>query len=187
MLAINSCWLTNSYSYGISYTRAIQKVRNVLECKKTKYKKNIVLHTCKRETNILLFYGHHTNSDTYHSGIQALKFLCHRILSPVLSSLATIMAIVFWDRQSVLFIDFLERGGTISSERYCQTLQNLWRAIQNKRRGKLSSKILFLHDNARPYTANLTQKLLNSFNWKIFPHPHYSSDLAFNFKDFAFI
>lgn len=89
-----------------------------------------------------------------------------------------IMATVFWDRQGVLLIDFLERGATINSERYCQTLRNLRRAVQNKRRGKLTSKILFLHDNARPHTANRTKELLNSFKWEIFPHPPYSPDLA---------
>ena len=89
-----------------------------------------------------------------------------------------IMATVFWDRQGVLLIDFLERGATINSERYCQTLQNLRRAVQNKRRGKLSSKILLVHDNARPHTANRTQELLSSFDWEVFPHPPYSPDLA---------
>lgn len=89
-----------------------------------------------------------------------------------------IMATVFWDRQGVLLIDFLERGATINSDRYCQTLRKLRRAVQNKRRGKLSSKILFFHDNARPHTANRTAELLDSFKWEIFPHPPYSPDLA---------
>lgn len=89
-----------------------------------------------------------------------------------------IMATVFWDRQGVLLIDFLERGATINSERYCETLRNLRREIQNKRRGKLSARIFFLHDNARPHTANRTQELLDSFKWQVFPHPPYSPDLA---------
>ncbi|GFW79368.1 mariner Mos1 transposase [Trichonephila clavipes] len=83
-----------------------------------------------------------------------------------------------WDRQGVLLIDFLEPGATINSERYCQTLRNLRRTVQNKRRGKLTSIIFFLHDNARPHTANCTQELLNSFKWEVFPHPPYSPDLA---------
>uniref|UniRef100_A0A8C5RKU3 Transposase n=1 Tax=Laticauda laticaudata TaxID=8630 RepID=A0A8C5RKU3_LATLA len=78
----------------------------------------------------------------------------------------------------VLLIDFLEHGATINSVRYCETLQKLRKAIQNKRRGKLSSKILFLHDNARPHTANRTREVLNAFKWEIFPHPPYSPDLA---------
>lgn len=89
-----------------------------------------------------------------------------------------IMATVFWDRKGVLLVDFLERGTTINSARYSQTLENLRRAIQNKRRGKLSSQILFLHDNARPHTANRTREVLDAFKWEVFPHPPYSPDLA---------
>ncbi|GFV99419.1 mariner Mos1 transposase [Trichonephila clavipes] len=98
---------------------------------------------------------------------------CLQTLSP-----KKIMATVFRDRQGVLLIDFFERGATMNSERYCQTSCNLRRTVQNKRRGKLMSKILFLHDNARPPTANCSQELLNSFKWEVFPHPPYSPDLA---------
>ncbi|GFV93594.1 mariner Mos1 transposase [Trichonephila clavipes] len=83
-----------------------------------------------------------------------------------------------WDKQGVLLIGFLECGASINSEWFCQTLCNLRRAVQNKRRGKLTSKILFLHDNARPHTANYTQELFNSFKWEVFSHPPFSPDLA---------
>ena len=53
------------------------------------------------------------------------------------------LATFFWDREGVLLVDFLERGSTINCERYCETMKKLRRAIQNKRRGKLSSKVLF--------------------------------------------
>jgi len=88
------------------------------------------------------------------------------------------MATVFWDNEGVILVDILERGSTINAQRYCETLQKLRRAIQNKRRGKLSRQILFLHDNARPHTANRTQQLLNDFGWEKFNHPPYSPDLA---------
>ena len=42
------------------------------------------------------------------------------------------------------------------------------RAIQNKRRGKLSCKVLFFHDNALPHTANRTRELLDHFGWEVF-------------------
>lgn len=42
----------------------------------------------------------------------------------------------------------------------------------------LSSKILLIHDNARPHTANVTREVLESFKWELFPHPPYSPDLA---------
>ena len=45
------------------------------------------------------------------------------------------------------------------------------------RRGKLSRKIVLLHDNARPHTARQTQALLRE-QWDIFEHPLYSPDVA---------
>ncbi|GBL99161.1 hypothetical protein AVEN_64149-1 [Araneus ventricosus] len=71
-----------------------------------------------------------------------------------------LIATGFGDMNGVLLIYFLDCGSTINSEIYCDILQKLRRAIQIKRRGKLSSKDLFLHHNAHPHTANRTQKLL---------------------------
>ncbi|MGR0227456.1 hypothetical protein [Klebsiella pneumoniae] len=39
----------------------------------------------------------------------------------------------------MLLIDFLPQGETINANRYCETLKKLRRAIQNKRRGMLTS------------------------------------------------
>ncbi|GBO24674.1 Histone-lysine N-methyltransferase SETMAR, partial [Araneus ventricosus] len=64
-----------------------------------------------------------------------------------------LMVTVFWDAQGFLLIEFMTRGTTINSEVYCRTLKKLKRAIQNKRRGLLSSGVVLLHDNARPHTA----------------------------------
>ena len=88
------------------------------------------------------------------------------------------MATVFWDDKGILLVDFLERGRTINGERYQETLTNLRRAIQNRRRGKLSKGVLLLHDNARPHTARATANLIESFGWFCLPHPPYSPDLA---------
>ena len=54
-----------------------------------------------------------------------------------------IMATVFWDRKWLLPIGFLERGLTINTDAYCETVRKLRRAIQNKRREMLSSGIVF--------------------------------------------
>jgi [histone H3]-lysine36 N-dimethyltransferase SETMAR len=93
-------------------------------------------------------------------------------------SVKKIMATVFWDKKGVLFIDFLERGKTINANAYCDTLIKLRRAIQNKRRGLLSTGIVLLHDNARPHTADRTVQLLQKFHWEIFDHAPYSPNLA---------
>jgi hypothetical protein len=48
--------------------------------------------------------------------------------------------------------DYRPNVQTINSKVYCDNLQRLSRAIQNKRRGLLSSSVVLLH-NARPHTA----------------------------------
>uniref|UniRef100_A0A0A9YJU3 Mariner Mos1 transposase n=2 Tax=Lygus hesperus TaxID=30085 RepID=A0A0A9YJU3_LYGHE len=94
------------------------------------------------------------------------------------NSAGKVMATVFWDNQGILLIDNLERGTTINADRYCEVLEKLRAAIKRKRPGKLSKKVLFFHDNARPHSANVTKELLRKFDWDIFPHPPYSPDLA---------
>lgn len=89
-----------------------------------------------------------------------------------------IMATVFWDHKGVLLLEFMQPGTTINAESYCETLRRLRRAIQNKRRGLLTSGVVLLHDNARPHSARVTQELLGQFHWDVFSHPPYSPDLA---------
>ena len=50
-----------------------------------------------------------------------------------------IMCTIFWDRQGVQLIEFLPQGTKINSAVYCETLEKLKRAIENKRRGKLGA------------------------------------------------
>lgn len=40
---------------------------------------------------------------------------------------------IFWDRQGVLFVDFLPQGCTINTDMYCKTLKKLHHTIQKKR------------------------------------------------------
>jgi len=93
-------------------------------------------------------------------------------------SAGKVMATVFWDRKGVLLVDFLPKGETINSERYCETLTKLRRAIQNKRRGRLTKGVVLLHDNARVHVSRQTTAKLEEFGWDIFGHPPYSPDLA---------
>jgi hypothetical protein len=65
-------------------------------------------------------------------------------------------------------------GDNVMSE----TLNKLWRSIQNKRRGMLTKGVVLLHDNARPHIAARTNASTKLFNWEIFDHPPYSPDLV---------
>lgn len=96
----------------------------------------------------------------------------------VTQSARKIMATVFWDRKGVLLIEFMPTGTTINSASYCETLENLRKAIKNRRPGMLTKGVRLLHDNARPHVARNTKALLDKFGWDILPHPPYSPDLA---------
>jgi len=82
-----------------------------------------------------------------------------------------IVCTVFWDRQSVLLVEFLPQGTTINSAVYCEMLKKLRHAIQNKRCGMLSATTLLLHDNAWLHSAAQTQGLITSFKWEQMDHP----------------
>ena len=81
------------------------------------------------------------------------------------------MAAVFWNRKGILLTEFMAPGTTITSEVYCETLNKLWRSIQNKRRRMLTKGVVLLHDNAWPHTVASTNALIKLFNWEIFDHP----------------
>jgi len=58
------------------------------------------------------------------------------------------MASVFWDAEGVLFIDYLEKGKTITGEYYSNLLTRLDKKICEKRPGlqkKKSSFIMTMH------------------------------------------
>jgi histone-lysine N-methyltransferase SETMAR len=83
---------------------------------------------------------------------------------------------VFWDSQRVYVTEFLEAGKTVNSARYIETIKNLrWRVCQV--RGS-ASRILFLHDNARPHTARATIDALETLKFEVLSHPPYSPDLV---------
>ena len=89
------------------------------------------------------------------------------------SSARKVMCTVFWDRWGIILVDFPTRDETVNAQRYCETLQNLRRTIQNKRRGVLCAGVVLLHDNARPHTARRTTHL-QEFSWEMFDHPPYA-------------
>ena len=88
------------------------------------------------------------------------------------------MAIVFWDSQGVILVDFLPKGETINSEVYIETLRKLKAKIRHVRPNLDMANVLLQHDNARPHTSIRTMEAITSFGWTVIPHPPYSPDLA---------
>jgi histone-lysine N-methyltransferase SETMAR len=79
------------------------------------------------------------------------------------SSAGKVMLTCFWDEEGVILEEYAQKGETITKERYFDTLIKLCAALKEKRRGKLSSGIVLLHDNAPAHRAHLITNLLDDF------------------------
>jgi len=84
------------------------------------------------------------------------------------------LASIFWDQNGILLIDYLPKGQTINAEYYSSLLVHL----KEKRRGKVTKGVLFLHDNAPAHRALATQKKPAYLGYQCLDHPPYSPDLA---------
>ena len=73
-------------------------------------------------------------------------------------------------------IEFLEVGNTVNSARYIETIKNLRRRVCRVRGS--TSRILLLHDSARPHTFRATFEALETLKFEVLSHPPYSPDLA---------
>ena len=87
-----------------------------------------------------------------------------------------VLLCIWWDQKGVLHYELLPRNQTITAEVYCQQLQGLKNAIQEKRTGM--RHVILLHDNARPHVARATKRVIEELGWQVLPHPPYSPDLA---------
>ena len=85
-----------------------------------------------------------------------------------------ILASVFWDAQSMLFIDYLEKGRTINSEYYIALLVLLKEEITKKKTAaKEEEKVLFTKTMHRVTSRsqqwqNYIDCILNCFRWTLF-------------------
>ena len=75
-------------------------------------------------------------------------------------SAGKVLALIFWDQDGILLIDYLPKGQTINSEYYSSLLVQLTGILKEKRRGKVTKWVLFLHDNVPAHRALATQKKL---------------------------
>ena len=69
------------------------------------------------------------------------------------------MLTVFFDNQVVVYAEFMPKKTTINAAAYCETLTRLRKAIKDKKPGKLSKKLVLLHDEATPHSACVTRDL----------------------------
>jgi hypothetical protein len=66
------------------------------------------------------------------------------------------MATVIWDCEGLLLREFLPPKTTLSSDKYCETLEKFREAIKRKRPGRLTAGVRLLRDGARPHTSAQT-------------------------------
>ena len=78
----------------------------------------------------------------------------------------------------MLLIDYLSKGQTINAEYYSFLLVQLKYIVKEKRRGKITKWVLFLHDNAPTHRTLETQKKLACLGFQCLDHPPCSPDLA---------
>jgi hypothetical protein len=89
------------------------------------------------------------------------------------------MVSVFWDAEGILFIDYLEKGKTITREYYSNLLTRLYKKIREKRPGSQKKKIIFNQDHATAHKSVLAMGKLRELHYELLEHPHYTpQDLA---------
>jgi histone-lysine N-methyltransferase SETMAR len=81
---------------------------------------------------------------------------------------------LFWDQDGILENDYLPMYQTINAEYYSSLLVEL----KEKRLGKVSNVVLFLHNNAPAHRALATQKKLAYLGFQCLDNASYSPDLA---------
>jgi len=96
----------------------------------------------------------------------------------VQKSTGKVLASIFWDQDGIFLIHYLPKGQTINEEYYSFLLVQLKDILKEKRRGKVTKGVLFLHDNALAQWALATQKKLAYLGFQSFDHQPYSPDLA---------
>jgi hypothetical protein len=94
----------------------------------------------------------------------------------VQKSAGNVLASIFWDKDGILRIDYLPKGQTINAEYYSSLLVQLKDILKKKRSGKVTKRVLFLHDNAPAHRAFATQKKLAYLGFQSLDHSPYSPD-----------
>jgi hypothetical protein len=80
----------------------------------------------------------------------------------------------------ILLVEFLNRGATVNSERYAQTLSKLKQRIRRFEPNRKMNQVLFVRDNAKPHTDLCTTGAIATMVCTVLPHPPYYS-LFFHF------
>ena len=78
------------------------------------------------------------------------------------------MATVFWDKDGIILLDYLEGQKPIIASYYKEVLRKLKTAFAKKQQGNLHCQILFHHENAQHTWPRLKRQFYESFAGKSF-------------------
>jgi len=92
----------------------------------------------------------------------------------VQKSAGKVLASIFWGFNGILLIDYLQKSRTINAEYYSFVLVQLKDNLEEKRSGKFTKGVLFLHDNALAHREIATEKKLAYLGFHCLDHPPYS-------------
>ena len=96
----------------------------------------------------------------------------------VQKSAGKVLVSIFQDQDGILLIHYLPKCQTINAEYYSSLLVQLKDILKEKRRGKVTNGVLFLHDNAPANRTLAIQKKLAYLGFQCLDHPLYSRDLT---------
>lgn len=93
-------------------------------------------------------------------------------------SAGKVLASIFWDAHGIIFIDYLQKGTTVTGEYYAALLDKLNDEIKHKRPHLAKKKVLYHQDNAPSHTSLKAMAKLDQLRFQLVAHPPYSPDLA---------
>src|SRR6266704_7088433 len=89
-----------------------------------------------------------------------------------------VMALVFWDKLTILLIKFFQIGSNMTGSKYAEVLGNLRQAIRQKREGMWKKGVYLLHDDTPCHTSRVSQNAIRELGFMELNHFPYSPDLA---------
>ncbi|GFU19770.1 histone-lysine N-methyltransferase SETMAR [Trichonephila clavipes] len=100
------------------------------------------------------------------------------VAKPGLTAMKVLLCI-WWDWKRIIQYELLPYDQTLNSDLYCQQLDRLKLAIDQKRPELANRRgVVFHQDNARPHTSVVTRQKIWEFGWEVLMHPPYSPDLV---------
>ena len=88
------------------------------------------------------------------------------------------MMMIFWDKDGVPLTEYLPRGTTINGPCYASIIERLRSVIVEKGRGKVSHRVLLLHDNAPIHKCNIVQAAIRQAGFIELNRLVHSPDIA---------